>query len=132
MALSKYLSLALLASVPFTLAQTYTTCNPMKQTGCTPNPGIKPAIFSSDFTKSKTLPAGWGLENQGSVTYDGNGANFVLAKQGDSPTFVSNGYMLFGSMEVVMKAAPGQGIVSSLILLSDDLDELDWVSISSL
>mgnify|MGYP007076149304 FL=1 len=27
-----------------------------------------------------------------------------------------------------MKAAPGTGIVSSIVLESDDLDEIDWVS----
>jgi len=34
--------------------------------------------------------------------------------------------MLFGSLEVKMRAAGGQGIVSSVVLLSDDLDEIDW------
>jgi hypothetical protein len=131
MAPSKYLSFAFLAILPFTYAQTYSSCNPLTQSGCTPNPGVNPAVFSTDFTQSSTLPAGWGKQNQGSVTYDSNGANFILAQQGDSPTFVSNDYILFGSMEVVMKAASGQGIVSSLILLSDDLDELDWVSLLS-
>jgi beta-glucanase (GH16 family) len=34
--------------------------------------------------------------------------------------------MFFGRLEVHMKAAPGQGIVSSIVLLSDVLDEVDW------
>jgi hypothetical protein len=67
------------------------------------------------------------LTNAGSVTYDGNGANLILAKQGDSPTLQSNFYFLFGSFEVKARASPGQGIVSSMVLLSDDLDEVDWV-----
>ncbi|KAL1306630.1 hypothetical protein AAFC00_005308 [Neodothiora populina] len=33
---------------------------------------------------------------------------------------------MFGKVEIVMKAAPGQGIVSSVVLQSDDLDEIDW------
>src|ERR1700712_1631028 len=33
---------------------------------------------------------------------------------------------MFGKVEVVAKAAPGAGIVSSFVLQSDDLDEIDW------
>ncbi|KAL8827441.1 MAG: hypothetical protein Q9191_003189, partial [Dirinaria sp. TL-2023a] len=32
----------------------------------------------------------------------------------------------FGRVEYVVKAAAGTGIVSSMVLLSDDLDEVDW------
>jgi beta-glucanase (GH16 family) len=93
---------------------------------CAADPAISDAVTSIDFTTSKSLPSGWELVNQGSVTYDGNGANLILAKQGDSPILQTTGYILFGSLSVTMKAASGQGIVSSLVLLSDDLDELDW------
>jgi beta-glucanase (GH16 family) len=60
------------------------------------------------------------------VTYDSNGANLILAKQGDSPILQTTGYIFFGQLEVTMRAAAGTGIVSSLVLLSDDLDEVDW------
>jgi len=33
---------------------------------------------------------------------------------------------MFGRVEFVLKAAPGAGIVSSAVLISDDLDEIDW------
>jgi beta-glucanase (GH16 family) len=33
---------------------------------------------------------------------------------------------MFGKVEVAMKAAPGAGIVSSVVLQSDTLDEIDW------
>lgn len=33
---------------------------------------------------------------------------------------------MFGHVEFVIKAAPGTGIVSSAVLQSDDLDEIDW------
>ena len=68
------------------------------------------------------------MTNAGAVTYDGNGANIMVTKQGDSPTLLTDFYILFGSLEAKVKAAPGQGIVSSIVLLSDDLDEVDWVS----
>ena len=32
----------------------------------------------------------------------------------------------FGRVEVVAQGAPGLGIISSIVLLSDDLDEIDW------
>jgi beta-glucanase (GH16 family) len=39
--------------------------------------------------------------------------------------------MLFGRLEVVMKAAKGRGIVSSAILQSEALDEIDWEFLGS-
>lgn len=48
-----------------------------------------------------------------------------------APTIESNWYFFFGSVEVVMKASDGQGIVSSFVLESDDLDEVDWEWIGS-
>lgn len=38
----------------------------------------------------------------------------------------SKWYIMFGRVECVLKAAPGTGIVSSAVLQSDDLDEIDW------
>ena len=55
------------------------------------------------------------------------GAEFTINKQGDAPTIETDFYFFFGEAEVVMKAANGTGIVSSIVLESDDLDEVDWV-----
>jgi beta-glucanase (GH16 family) len=61
------------------------------------------------------------------LTYDGtNGAVFTINKESDAPTITSNWYFFFGKVDVVLKAAPGVGIVSSIVLESDDLDEVDW------
>lgn len=78
-----------------------------------------------DFTKGSsdyfTSAAGT------SLTYDStNGANFVMASEGQAPTITSTNYIFFGKVSVVMKAAAGQGIVSSFVMESDDLDEIDW------
>lgn len=63
----------------------------------------------------------------GAVTYDDtNGATFTVAKQGDGPLIQSGWYIMFGKVEYTIKAAPGTGIVSSAVLQSDDLDEIDW------
>ena len=80
----------------------------------------KSEIF--DFTQG----ASSGFTANGAPTYDSNGASFTVAKSGDAPTLISNWYIMFGHVEVVMKAAPGVGIVSSMVLESDDLDEIDY------
>lgn len=70
---------------------------------------------SSDFTAS------------GNVAYDGtNGASFTIRQKGDGPLIQSNWYIMFGKVEFSIKASPGTGIVSSAVLQSDDLDEIDW------
>jgi hypothetical protein len=61
----------------------------------------------------------------GSPSYGSTGAAFTVAKPGDSPTIISNWYIMFGKVEVVMKPAHGVGIVSTMVLQSDDLDEID-------
>jgi hypothetical protein len=38
---------------------------------------------------------------------------------------------MFGKVEAVVKAAPGAGIVSSVVLQSDDRDEIDWEWVGS-
>lgn len=57
-------------------------------------------------------------------------------KEGDAanpshPTLVSNFYIMWGKLEMTMKAAPGAGVISSLVLQSDDLDEIDWEWVGS-
>jgi Glycosyl hydrolases family 16 len=61
----------------------------------------------------------------GNPTYDSNGVSFTVAKSGDSPTLTSLFYIMFGKVSITMKTAPGAGIVSTLVLQSDDLDEID-------
>ncbi|KAI1033814.1 hypothetical protein LB503_010955 [Fusarium chuoi] len=105
-------------------AQTYSSCNPMKKT-CDPNKGLASSSYSVDFTKGAD-DDNWEGTGHGTVKYTSDGAEFTVAKQGDSPTIQSKWYMFFGRMEVHLKAAPGTGIVSSVVLLSDVLDEVDW------
>lgn len=75
-----------------------------------------------DFTQGKVdafVPSG------GNPEYDSQGAKFTVAKSGDAPQLASIFYIMFGRVEFYMKAAPGAGIVSSMVLQSDDLDEID-------
>ncbi|KAI9842717.1 MAG: hypothetical protein M1838_003015 [Thelocarpon superellum] len=104
-------------------AQTSSACDPTKKSGCPADPALGTSE-SWDFTKG-AFPSSW-TPTGGVPTYDSNGVSFTVAKSGDSPTLVSNFYLMFGQVDVVMKVAPGQGIVSAFVLLSDDLDEIDY------
>ena len=102
-------------------AQTYTTCNPTTQPNCPADPALGSSV-SIDFTKGASSQ----FTSFGPITYGPDGASFSINKSGDSPTITSDWYIMFGKVEVVMKASPGVGIVSSSVLQSDDLDEIDW------
>lgn len=51
----------------------------------------------------------------------------MISQQGDAPTIESNFYIFFGYVEVKFRAANGTGIVSTSVMESNDLDEIDWV-----
>lgn len=50
----------------------------------------------------------------------------IIQNSNNAPTLISHDYIFFGRVEVEMQAAPGQGIISSIVLQSDSLDEIDW------
>lgn len=104
-------------------AQTFTDCDPTKK-DCPNNPAMA-QTWKTDFKLGKDAVKGW-KQTAGSLTYGAEGAEFTVAKKGQAPTIGSIGYLHFGYVEVKMKAAPGQGIISSIVLQSDNLDEVDW------
>jgi hypothetical protein len=70
----------------------------------------------------------------GAPTYSPDtGVAFTVANPGDAPQLISAFYIMFGRVEVTMRAAPGRGIVSSVVLQSDNLDEIDleWLGVDS-
>ncbi|KAL4935169.1 concanavalin A-like lectin/glucanase domain-containing protein [Aspergillus oleicola] len=116
---------AALASVlPLTVAQTFTDCNPLEET-CKPDPGLNSKSFDSDFTQGDSALDGW-VKAAGDVNFGPDGAELTINKKGDAPTIETDFYFFFGKAEVVMKTAPGTGIVSSVVVESDVLDEVDW------
>ncbi|CVK84914.1 related to putative glycosidases [Fusarium mangiferae] len=121
--LSRYI-LPAAAILGLATAQTTSDCNPLNETDCKPNP----AFGTSYLWHFNDTPSSDHWDNHvGRVTYDEkDGASFTVAKQGDSPTLRTAFYFFFGRTELVMKAAPGIGIISSMMWLSDDLDEVDW------
>ncbi|CAI6339674.1 unnamed protein product [Periconia digitata] len=120
-------TVALLAAVlPTALAQTSTLCNPLEERGC-PNMPALGANLTFNFTeryndKVWTKPSAGVIE----ANEKSEGSYFSLRLRGESPTLHSNFYMFFGRLEVVMRAAAGKGIISTAILQSEDLDEIDW------
>ncbi|KAK7733415.1 hypothetical protein SLS57_000430 [Botryosphaeria dothidea] len=112
------------AAVPFASAQLYSSCNPTENTTCPPDVGLDQYEFSSDFTTGDN--ASWVGADYTVIGYGDDGAEFTINKDTDAPTMHTEFYTFFGYYEVEMKAAPGTGVVSSIVLESDDLDEVDW------
>jgi len=112
-----------MATLAFQLAaaQTFTKCNPMQKT-CPADLGLGGAE-TADFTAGSSTAF---FPTAGPITYGPNGAEFTITKKGDAPTLQSKPYLMFGHVDVLMKASPGTGIVSTIVLESDDLDEVDW------
>ncbi|KAI9835288.1 MAG: hypothetical protein M1819_002432 [Sarea resinae] len=101
--------------------QTYSNCNPLTSGSCPADSALGRSV-NIDFTQG----ASDSFTAQGNPTYGSNGVQFTIAKSGDSPQLTSKWYIMFGKVEVTMEPAPGAGIVSSSVLQSDDLDEIDW------
>jgi len=130
--ISKFLraATATLAVASVVSAQTYTDCDPTKRDGC-PNPkAVGSQVVDIDFRKGGNA---FFKELEGTkITYDPElGAVFSIKKETDAPTIASNKYIFFGQVDVTVRAARGTGIVTSFVLQSDDLDEIDWEWIGS-
>ncbi|KAK3290261.1 concanavalin A-like lectin/glucanase domain-containing protein [Chaetomium fimeti] len=104
-------------------AQVSTDCFPMNKT-CPPNPAFgMEANFNFNSTPNIDI---WETTVR-PVTYDSdNGAGFRITNMGDSPTIRSKFYYFWGRTEVHLKASKGTGVISSIMMLSDNLDEIDW------
>lgn len=96
--------------------------------GCAPDPGLKTSTYSFDFRGAQSPFPGWRTAS-GTVNAGPDGAEFTVQKRFDAPTIETDFYFFFGKAEVTLKAAPGTGIVSSIVIESDDLDEVDWVCV---
>ncbi|KAL8342670.1 hypothetical protein RB601_004826 [Gaeumannomyces tritici] len=137
-------ALGVVALSGLALSQTWSACNPLHTSKCTQrgkgegregaikltsSPIACPAntalamTVNVDFTKGAVdafRPSGGTAP-----TYGRDGVSFTVARGGDAPQLISVFYIMFGRVEVTMKAAPGKGIVSTLVLQSDTLDEID-------
>jgi len=116
---------SLVAALPLTLAQTFTDCDPTKKS-CPADTGLNAGSYSADFTQGSSANASWSAAAYTFVNYGNQGAEFTISKATEAPTIQTDFYFLFARVDVKMKAAPGTGIVSSIVFESDDLDEIDW------
>ncbi|KAJ8098360.1 concanavalin A-like lectin/glucanase domain-containing protein [Lipomyces tetrasporus] len=108
-------------------AQTTANCNPLYGT-CPPDPALGGSI-EVDFTQgsSDRIDPVYSADE---ISYDSNmGMQMTINKLGDGPTVASDFYIFFGKVEIEAQCAPGTGIVSSVVLISDDNDEIDleWI-----
>lgn len=106
-------------------AQTWTSCNPLNGTGCPSDLALGTSNASFTLNSTSSFQSSLWNTTAGALTYNSSGAAFTIAQKGDAPTIQSKFYIFFGEVEVWLKAAPGQGVVSSVVLQSDDLDEID-------
>ncbi|KAM3522514.1 hypothetical protein NHJ13051_005612 [Beauveria bassiana] len=125
------LSKALVSAATLALAvsaQTSTTCSPLKQ-DCPADPAVGKKSIRCDFTKGAcdAFEHVAGKE----VTYGARGAVSAVDAPMQAPTLQSKKTIFFGRLEVEMKAAPGKGIITSIVLLSGDLDEIDIEAVGS-
>ncbi|KAI9151880.1 putative glycosidase crf1 [Paramyrothecium foliicola] len=119
---SKSIVLAL-AAASMVSAQTHTDCNPLEKT-CPANPALGNEKVFCDLTKGE---CGAFKELDGTdLTYNERGAVFSIEKDTNAPTIHSDKFIFFGRLDVEVQAAAGAGIVTSLVLQSQDLDEIDW------
>lgn len=51
---------------------------------------------------------------------------FSISNEKQAPTIGSNKFIFFGQVDVTVRASRGVGVVTSFVLQSDDLDEIDW------
>jgi beta-glucanase (GH16 family) len=103
-------------------AQTFTDCNPLEKT-CPSNPAFG-GVVTCDFSKG---PCSAFEELPGtSLEYNEQGAVFAIEKESNAPTIATHKYIFFGRIDVECQASVGQGIVTSAVLQSADLDEIDW------
>ncbi|CCH59493.1 hypothetical protein TBLA_0B06710 [Henningerozyma blattae CBS 6284] len=108
--------------LPALTQATTTACNPLKSTDCPADTALGTS-FSEDFSsESKWFTS---LGNPGKISYSDDGVSITLEKRFDNPSLKSNFYIMYGKFEVIAQCAPGTGMVSSVFLQSDDLDELD-------
>ncbi|KAJ5193495.1 hypothetical protein N7449_009637 [Penicillium cf. viridicatum] len=102
---------------------TGTDCNPLENNTCSADPALG---TEHTWPFNSTLDTDLWTMKTGTLDYTSEGADFSMKTENSSTLLVSNFYIFFGVMEAHVKMAKGGGIISSVILQSDDLDEIDW------
>lgn len=112
-----------LAATRMVSAQTFTDCDPTEKT-CPADAAFGNQKVECDFTQGACGPI---TEYPGTtVEYNDKGMVLSIEKESNAPTLGSHKTIFFGRIDVELQAAAGQGIVTSVVLESADLDEIDW------
>lgn len=125
------IQLLLLSQSLIQLTKATTKCDPLTATGCTvTDAAFSTSTVSVDFSdKANVNDYFEKYSDLGTLDYTSSGLNFTLNKRFDNPSLQSKFYIFFGKIEVICVPAAGKGIVSTVYLQSDDLDEIDleWI-----
>lgn len=114
---------AVTALAGYAAAQTSSECNPMEK-DCPADPALGTEhTWQFNSTLDDKI---WNMTNSIQPVYHDDGADFTLSKEGEAVLVTSNFYIFFGVVESWVKMSPGDGMISSIVLESDDLDEIDW------
>ncbi|KJK81824.1 hypothetical protein H634G_03087 [Metarhizium anisopliae BRIP 53293] len=125
---SKSVSIVTLALATLSAGQTFSRCNARERDDCPADPAFG-GKSDCDFTKGACSIFS---ELEGTkLSYKDNGAVFTIQTETNAPTIETGKYIFFGRVDVVVQAAPGAGIITSAVLQSDDLDEIDWEFVGS-
>lgn len=125
-----------LAFAGLSSAQTFSKCNPVKGDKCSPNPAFGGSDTINFKSASKIDDIEGFFEVDGGIKYDpkydqlsfdgDKGMKMSIFEEKHAPTLYSHDFLFFGHVEVELRAAPGAGIITSVVLQSDTLDEIDW------
>ncbi|KAF2773812.1 hypothetical protein EJ03DRAFT_370678 [Teratosphaeria nubilosa] len=119
------LTIVALAIVGLAAAQ----CDPTNVTTapCAPIEGIT-APYSVDFTTISSVPSEFIIASyeDSFLHFGSNGLEFRLEDGYSAPYIWTNKYMHYGTASAIIQTAPGIGVISSAVLLSDDGDEIDY------
>ncbi|EXM15850.1 hypothetical protein V3481_002259 [Fusarium oxysporum f. sp. vasinfectum] len=114
-----------LAALNLVSAQTFTDCNPLKE-ACHSNPAFGKGVTTCNFTNGECSVFTGNLDS--TIKYYKKGAKFTIKEETNAPTIATEKYIFFGRVDVELQAAPGQGIVTAIVLKSDTLDESNYLS----
>ncbi|KAJ5111213.1 hypothetical protein N7532_001748 [Penicillium argentinense] len=121
--MKSFMKLAAVAALATSaLAQTFTECNPLER-DCPADPALG---TEHTWWFNETLDTVIWNQSTGTADITSEGAEFTLYAPKESTLLQSNFYIFFGVVESWVKMAKGAGIISSVVLESDDLDEIDW------
>lgn len=101
-----------------------TPCNPRLERACF---SVNQALGTSIFESFASTPKLFSSNNcpQNLEFLQEFGLKLSIKERFQDPSIKSNFYLLYGKVSAEIKSSTGAGIVSSLYLQSDDLDEID-------